>query len=96
MDDAWVIVDESRHFDDGTVVRVRVLRVPASDTYPEGYKYGMQYGVRGGETIVRFDNHHGPHELHLGDETFTHETTEWRTIYDCFRASLPADKRTIL
>ena len=96
MSDVGVVAERERRFDDGTLLSVRVLRVPQSDTYPEGYRYGMHYGTHTGDTIIRLDNHHGPNELHLGDRTFVHDIADWTLIYDCFRAALPPEKRTTL
>jgi hypothetical protein len=67
-DDVAVLRDEIEAYSDGTVARVRILAVPESDRFPDGVKYAFHYGVAGTEQpIVRFDNHHGPHELHLGE-----------------------------
>jgi hypothetical protein len=63
-DDVRVLEDTERHFDDGTVLRVRVLAVPESEQYPDGIKYRLHYGTATGETIVRYDNSHGVHERH--------------------------------
>ncbi|AWB28734.1 toxin-antitoxin system TumE family protein [Halococcoides cellulosivorans] len=66
-DDVRVVEDTERHFDDGTVLRVRVLSVPESENFPDGIKYRLHYGTVGGETIVRYDNSHGVHERHTSD-----------------------------
>nr|WP_276220773.1 DUF6516 family protein [Halomicroarcula sp. DFY41] len=57
-DDVEVLEDEIQAYDDGTVVRIRILDVPASEQYPEG-KYAFHYGEAGADDhIIRFDNHH--------------------------------------
>lgn len=95
-DDVVAIVDRSKVYDDGTVVQVRVLSVPDSDTYPRGIKYGFHYGRTTGtdEPVIRFDNHHGDHELHIGDRRYVlDEFPGFDTIGRCFVAALPAAKR---
>jgi len=66
-DDVTVLEDEIEAYADNTVARVRVLDVPESDKFPEGIKYAFHYGEAGGDDpVIRFDNHHGVHELHTG------------------------------
>lgn len=93
-DDAVVLEDETVAYDDGTVAKVRVLSVPTSDRYPEGLKYVFHYGNAGGDDpIVRFDNHHGPHELHIGGGRFEVDFRGLRSLYRAWRAALPSEKR---
>jgi len=93
-DDVAVVRDETRTYDDGTIARVRVLAVPESERYPRGIKYAMHYSEVGADDpIVRFDNHHGPHELHMGGRTWEIEFPGWSTLYETWRASLPRTKR---
>lgn len=67
-DDVEVVRDRRRDFGD-EVERIRVLRVPESETYPEGIKYAFHYGRKDGDDpILRYDNHHGAHEHHEGDD----------------------------
>ena len=40
-DDVAVLEDEIQAYDDGTVVRIRILDVPVSDQYPDGIKYAF-------------------------------------------------------
>lgn len=50
------------------VIRIRILRVPESDKFPEGVKYTFHYGEKGSDDpIARYDNHHGVHERHEGN-----------------------------
>lgn len=93
-DDVTVVRDETEVYADGTVARVRVLPVPVSERFPEGVKYAFHYGAAGAESpVVRFDNHHGPHELHLGERTFEVEFTGLESLYRAWRAALPSEKR---
>jgi hypothetical protein len=93
--DVTVVRDEGEAYDDGTVARVRILSVPTSEQYPEGVKYAFHYGeVESENPIIRFDNHHGPHELHLGSTVHEIEFPGLEALYEAWRAALPADKRT--
>lgn len=93
-EDVEVLRDEIRAYDDETVARVRVLAVPESEQYPEGIKYAMHYGDVGADhPIVRFDNHHGPHELHMGGRTWIIDFPGLSTVYETWRAALPPEKR---
>lgn len=68
-DNVEVVRDRRRDFGD-RVVRIRLLRVPESEKFPEGIKYGFHFGKKGEEKpILRYDNHHGVHERHEGDST---------------------------
>jgi len=94
-DDVEVLEDEIQAYDDGTVVRIRILDVPDSDPYPEGVKYAFHYGEAGAdEPIIRFDNHHGPHELHIAGQVFKIEYEGLQPLYLAWRAALPSEKRT--
>lgn len=66
-DDVRVVADTDRRFEDGTVLRVRVLAVPKSEKFPDGIKYRLHYGADDGETLIRYDNSHGVHERHTAD-----------------------------
>lgn len=90
-----VVRDRIRTYDDGTVARIRVLAVPESDRFPEGIKYAMHYGdVDAGDPIIRFDNHHGPHELHLGETTWEIDFPGIDVLYEIWRAALPPSTRS--
>lgn len=92
--DVTVVRDEQIAYDDGTVARVRVLSVPVSEQYPDGIKYAFHYGDAGKpHPIIRFDNHHGPHELHLGPETYEIDFPGLAALYGAWRAGLPEAKR---
>ena len=92
--DVTVVRDEKTAYDDGTVARVRVLTVPSSGQYPEGVKYAFHYGEAGAEhPIIRFDNHHGPHELHISRDVYEIEYPGLEALYEAWRAALPSKKR---
>lgn len=63
-DDVRVLEDTEQHFEDGGVLRVRVLSVPKSEKFPDGVKYRYHYGTEDGTTLIRYDNSHGNHERH--------------------------------
>jgi len=89
-----VLVDEIKAYADGTVARVRVLSVPISERFDEGLKYAYHYGVAGAsDPIIRFDNRHGPHKLHLGETTYEIGFPGLATLYRAWRAALPPKKR---
>lgn len=93
-DDVTVLEDEIEVYADGTVARVRVLSVPESERFEGGIKYAYHYGEAGeDEPVIRFDNHHGIHELHLGTETFEVEFRSLAATYRAWRAGLPQAKR---
>jgi hypothetical protein len=55
--DATKVLEVAKRFpENDTYVEVEAYRVPASDRYPEGIKYSMQYGTTDGKTVVRYDN----------------------------------------
>lgn len=87
------IVEEYRlpHLDLRTVEEVKIMRVPQSDKYPEGVKYRMHYGHIGDEDdpIIRYDNSHGRHEKHTGDDVEEIEFPGLASLYDRFVEHLP-------
>jgi hypothetical protein len=93
-DDVTVLEDQFEAYNDGTVARIRVLAVPVSDRFPEGIKYAFHYGEADSEyPVIRFDNHHGVHELHLGAATFDIEYPGLPPLKRAWRAALPPEKR---
>lgn len=81
--DVTVVRDDGKVYDDGTIARVRILSVPASGQYPEGLNYTFHYGEAGTEhPVIRFDNHYGPHELHIVPSVYEIEFPGLATLYD--------------
>ncbi|WP_254545735.1 toxin-antitoxin system TumE family protein [Halomarina pelagica] len=89
-----------------TFADVRVWSVPASTRYPDGVKYGMQYGYRDAEaaevanddgTVIRYDNfpdHPGAphHHKHQPDGTVDPvEFTGVRPLYRRFKREVTDD-----
>lgn len=93
-DDVTVLEDEIKAYADGTVARIRILAVPESEKFPDAVKYAFHYGEAGSEDpIIRFDNHHGVHELHTGPHVYEIDYPGLDAIYQAWRAALPAAKR---
>lgn len=94
-EDVSVLRDEIAVYDDGSVARIRVLAVPESDRFPDGHKYAFHYGNAGAEDpVIRFDNHHGSHELHIGAGTYEIDFPGLEPLYQAWRAALPPSKRS--
>lgn len=64
--DVTVLLDDNVQSENRVRDRT-VLSVPKSSKFPEGVKYALHYGTRDGETIIRYDNAHGVHEKHEGE-----------------------------
>ncbi|SFC08272.1 hypothetical protein SAMN05444422_104173 [Halobiforma haloterrestris] len=59
-----------------------MLAVPESEKFPEGIKYAFHYGEAGADDpVIRFDNHHGVHELHLSAEVFEIDYPGLQALY---------------
>jgi len=83
--DVRVVEDTERRFADGTVLRVRVLRVPDSEKFPDGIKYRLHYGTEDGRTLIRYDNSHGVHERHTAEgRDDTYEFPGYDTVQERF------------
>ena len=68
MPKAVKILHEKVRTADGTVVELRVWRVPKSAHYPEGVKYSF-FATRFGEVLTGYDNHQPKgHQRHFGGE----------------------------
>jgi len=50
------------------VVEIDIKMVPRSDKFPEGVKYSLHLGTLNGDLLLRYDNAHGGHHVHRGDE----------------------------
>lgn len=88
-DDVKVVRDRRRDFGD-EIVRIRILRVPESETFPEGIKYAFHYGRKGSEDpVLRYDNHHGIHERHAGADREELEFPGLETLLERFIGELP-------
>jgi len=67
---------------------VVIMRVPDSGKFPEGVKYRLHFGTVDGETIVRYDNSHGVHERHEGDEVEHIEFPGVEALVERFEADI--------
>jgi hypothetical protein len=92
-DGARKVIDVTEDFGD-RYAEVAAWRVPASDRYPEGVKYSMQYGNAAGETIVRYDNFPdhpdaARHHKHTADGTVEEiEFEGLRPLYERFETEV--------
>ena len=61
--------------EDGSIVEIRIWKVPVSERSPSGFRYSL-YWVRDGKVIVGYDNHHPKgHHRHYGDREESYEFT---------------------
>lgn len=83
--DVETLIDEERK-ENGRILRAKALSVPKSSEYPEGVKYRFHYGTFDGETLLRYDNSHGVHERHVGENVeeiaFTNVVELYRQFVD--------------
>jgi len=88
-DEVELVRDRRRDFGN-TLVRIRVLRVPESETYPEEIKYAYHYGKKNADTpILRYDNHHGVHKRHESDDVEEIEFPGYEQLLCRFVGELP-------
>jgi hypothetical protein len=83
---ADLIVDLKRVLDDGSIVQIRIWRLPGrSAERPHGLKYSLFYG-RAGQRIVGYDNEGGKGDhRHYGDrETPYRFVSLEQLIEDCW------------
>lgn len=85
------LVDEYRHTEDGYVLRIKVLSVPESDSYPEGIKYRMHFGTIDGDTLLRYDNSHGVHERHSPEGIEEIDFPGFEVLYRRFKNEIDHD-----
>jgi len=72
------------------IVKLRVLRVPNSEKFPEGIKYAYHYGKKGeGHPYLRYDNHHGVHERHEGGHVEEIDFPGYETLLAQFVSEIP-------
>ncbi|WP_128477659.1 toxin-antitoxin system TumE family protein [Halorussus pelagicus] len=88
-DDVVVVFDRRRDF--GTdIVKLRVLRVPCSEKFPNGVKYAYHYAEKGADVpYLRYDNHHGVHERHEGEHVEEVEFPGYETLLRQFAREIP-------
>lgn len=79
-----VLRNYTRRRPDNRVLRVKLMRVPESEKFPEGVKYRLHYGTMDNETILRYDNSHGVHERHPPREGEEIEFPGLEALYERF------------
>lgn len=87
-DEVEVVRDYRREDSEGNIIRVKILQVPESEKFPEGVKYRLHYGTKADETLLRYDNSHGVHERHRGDEVELIEFPGIAPLYERFREEI--------
>lgn len=86
-----VVRDRRRDFG-AYVVRIRVLRVPESERFPEGIKYAFHYGEKGeDDPVLRYDDHHGVHERHEGSTVEETDFPGYEQLLRRFVEELPSE-----
>jgi hypothetical protein len=88
--DAVAVRDERQQDAAGNIIRVLIVKVPTSETYPEGIKYAFYYGSPASETFLRYDNAHGTHERHTGDTVEQIDFPGASALYRRFRRNVDA------
>lgn len=63
-----VVRDYRREHGDGSIERVKIIRVPESKKFPAGVKYRLHHSGTDEYPEFRYDNSHGYHEVHVGNE----------------------------
>ena len=96
-DDIDVLYDYRVEHPNGAIEEVFIARVPATEVYPEGLSYRMNYTrPNTDEPLVRFDNghKHGEHHKHTpnGRETVEFEGIE--PLMKSFQTTIDDYERT--
>ncbi len=76
------VLEDEEQYEENRVIRRKVMSVPKSAKYPEGIKYRFHYGTLDGETLLRYDNSHGIHEKHKGENV---EEIDYPGIAELYR-----------
>ena len=94
MDRAALILEDKQFLDDGTIVEMRIWRVP--NTVPpsvHGLKYALFFG-RPGERIVLFDNERGKSDhKHIRDVETAYSFTSVQQLVADFLAAVQDVRR---
>lgn len=82
--DVEIVRDYRREHSDRSIENVKIMRVPQSEKFPEGVKYRMNHTATSNYPQFRFDNSHGVHEMHIGDDVCQIEFQGLRELYRRF------------
>jgi len=90
---ATLILYEKEVFPDGTIIQVRVWRLPRpSAERPHGLKYSLFFG-RPRQRIVGYDNESGKRDhRHYGDRELPYRFTSLEQLTNDFEADIKAFK----
>jgi len=64
---AFEVLFDEIQYEANRIVRRKAMSVPKSSKHPEGITYRFHYGTLDGDTLLRYDNSHGVHEKHAGE-----------------------------
>jgi len=89
MAQALLIMDRKLHLDDGTIIQMKVWRLPASSPErPHGLKYSLFFG-RPGERIIGYDNEAGKGDhRHYRDREETYRFVSLERMIRDFEADI--------
>lgn len=66
--DVEIVRNYRREHADRSIENVKIMRVPQSEKFSAGVKYRMHHTETSDYPQFRFDNSHGVHEVHIGDD----------------------------
>jgi hypothetical protein len=91
---ADLIVDLKRVLDDGSIVQIRIWRLPGrSAERPHGLKYSLFYG-RAGQRIVGYDNEAGKGDhRHYGDRETPYRFVSLEQLIEDFWSDVTRERR---
>lgn len=79
-----LVFHEKRIEENGSIIEMKIWRVPSSDKHPEGVKYSL-YCVKGTKVLVGYDNHHPKgHHRHYGEKQESYEFTTIENLINDF------------
>ncbi|MFZ3044634.1 MAG: DUF6516 family protein [Desulfatirhabdiaceae bacterium] len=79
--------------DDGSVIEIKIWRVPASAHAPHGFKYSLVF-VKDGKRVVGYDNERGKGDhRHFWDQEHPYTFTDVETLFRDFQADMTAAKK---
>ncbi|MGE0752244.1 MAG: DUF6516 family protein [Variibacter sp.] len=91
---ADLIVDLKRVLDDGSIVQIRIWRLPGrSAERPHGLKYSLFYG-RAGHRIVGYDNEAGKGDhRHYGSREASYRFVSLEQLIEDFWSDVTRERR---
>lgn len=92
---ALLLIDRKFVWPDGSIIQVRVWRLPqATPERPHGLKYSLLYG-RSGQRLVGYDNETGKGDhRHYGDREEPYAFMSLQQLIDDFEADVRRERET--